>query len=122
MRIPTVCSYGKYKGNGFNGQCNYGAHTIVITVKDIAIWYSYQTPIAFHGPYGRFVSKNQWGPTTGKHLRWIEDGHQVFAPLDHEAFLKELRKALNGYRPRKKREKPQPKVTRAERRFASIIA
>lgn len=42
---------------------------------NIVIWFSYQTPVAFRFPGGRLVvRRNDWGPTTGKHLNAIDNG------------------------------------------------
>ena len=47
-----------------------------VRINDIVIWFSYQTPIAFHHPStGEVVRENDWGPTTGKHLNYIEARH-----------------------------------------------
>ncbi len=49
----------------------------VVHVGEMEIWFSYETPIAFRKSNGRlFARKNEWGPTTGKHLNYI-DVHEV---------------------------------------------
>lgn len=46
-----------------------------VRVGDMDLWFSYETCIAFHGPEGDLVvHENVWGPTTGKHLNYIDDG------------------------------------------------
>lgn len=47
-------------------------------------WYSYETLIAYklykplyEGPDELHVHENVWGPTTGKHLNWINDDHSI---------------------------------------------
>lgn len=44
-----------------------------VRVGKITIYFSYETPIAFHHPAtGEVVRENDWGPTTGKHLNWVD--------------------------------------------------
>lgn len=72
MTLPTIGSYGQYSSE------NYGAHClkVCIPMKDdetLTVWFSYSTPVAFwHSKTGKVVRENEWGPTTGKHLNWIE--------------------------------------------------
>jgi hypothetical protein len=41
----------------------------------VRVWFSYSTPIAFTSQdHNRVVRENDWGPTTGKHLNWIDGG------------------------------------------------
>ncbi len=69
MSLPTIESYGHYSSD------NYGAHTLVVDVGGVEVWYSYRTPVAFRALMGqRYVRENEWGPTTGKHLNWIDGG------------------------------------------------
>jgi hypothetical protein len=69
MNLPTISSYGQYSSS------NYGAHCLRLDFGPITVWYSYDTPVAFHiDGQNRVVRKNDWNRTTGKHLRWI-DGH-----------------------------------------------
>lgn len=67
--MPKIESYGQYASS------NYGAHTLRVSIGDVTLYFSYKTLIAFCAPgVGRVVSKNIWGPTTGKHLKWIDGG------------------------------------------------
>lgn len=44
-----------------------------VRVNKITIYFSYETPIAFYHPStGEVVRENDWGPTTGKHLNYVE--------------------------------------------------
>ena len=47
-----------------------------INVGALTVWFSYETPIAFkNGTWSTLVvSENVWGPTTGKHLNYIDGG------------------------------------------------
>jgi len=79
---------------GYAYRGNYGAHAIKISVGNLQIWYSYQTPIAFSAPdYERVARRNDWGPTTGKHFTAIgisrkERIGETFEALLQEATLK----------------------------------
>ena len=66
-KLPTISNYGNYSSS------NYGAHTLQVDVGPLSVWFSYKTPVAFRAPgIPIVVRKNEWGPTTGKHLRWID--------------------------------------------------
>jgi hypothetical protein len=45
-----------------------------VTIGDLSIWFSYETPIAINDGTRLVVAENQWGPTTGKHLSYIDGG------------------------------------------------
>lgn len=69
IHLPRISSYGNYSSS------NYGANCMYVSVGPIEIWYSYQTPVAFRVEgHSKVVHSNDWGPTTGKHLNWIDDG------------------------------------------------
>ena len=72
MKLPTIQSYGEYRSS------NHGAHSLRVDVGRLEVWFSYQTPVAFRLVGGaRVVRKNDWGPTTGKHLNWIDGGDKA---------------------------------------------
>ena len=52
----------------------------------ITVWYSYKTPVAFalegESPT---VRRNEWGPTTGKHLNAIDSGDKS-SRIDGDTF------------------------------------
>jgi hypothetical protein len=72
--LPSFHTYGNYRSD------NYGAHCLCFAMPGLTVWFSYQTPIAFrsihHNGYEMVVRENDWGPTTGKHLNWIDDGNK----------------------------------------------
>lgn len=70
MQMPAVSNYGRYSSE------NYGAHTLVFTdAQGRDFYYSYKTLVAIRSPEtGLVVRENEWGPTTGKHLNWIDGG------------------------------------------------
>lgn len=70
IQIPSFESYGNYSSD------NYGAHTLVFTDhKHRDFYYSYKTLVAVRVPgKGMAVRENVWGPTTAKHLNWIDYG------------------------------------------------
>lgn len=83
--LPSFESYGNYSSN------NYGVNALVFTLPDGGlIWFSYKTPVAFAKNGNRVVRENLWGPTTGKHLNWIDGGDKAarVSSADFEATLK----------------------------------
>jgi hypothetical protein len=67
MTLPRIRNYGQYSSD------NYGAHSLVVELGDLTVWFSYKTAVAFQvDGQPRVVRQNEWGPTTGKHLRWID--------------------------------------------------
>ena len=45
-----------------------------VQIGVLALWFSYETIIAFaHPSTGRVAAENEWGVTTGKHLNHISD-------------------------------------------------
>jgi len=88
-----ISNYGNYASD------NYGAHTMRLRLGRFTLWYSYNTVIAFTGPgmplIGRSIwcCENCWGPTTGKHLNFIEPDKTKRVPVDE--FEKELSRILS---------------------------
>lgn len=68
--LPQFENYGNYSS------ANYGAHSLrFFDAAGNCYWFSYSTLVAFHKPgCPRIVHENDWGPTTGKHLNWIDGG------------------------------------------------
>ena len=85
MTLPRISNYGKGKTKQHN--------TTVVTVGRLEIYFSYETPVAYwHDSTGLVVRENDWGPTTGKHLNWIDGGthSQRISGVDFENQLAEL--------------------------------
>ena len=86
--LPEISNYGEYASS------NYGAHCLRVDVGGLTIWFSYKTPVAFHGTMGRVVRQNDWKQTTGKHLNWIDGGdkkNRVTGEKFEELFNQELK-------------------------------
>lgn len=68
-----------------------------VGVGGLTIWFSYQTPVAFQDD-GKivFCRRNDWGPTTGKHLNAIQPDHKkrIFSN-DFEEQLAEVMRRHN---------------------------
>lgn len=65
----------------------------VVTVGEMEIWFSYQTPIAFRKHSGPLlVRQNEWGPTTGRHLNYLNvpNADRVTGPEFREALANAL--------------------------------
>ena len=49
----------------------------MLIIGKLTLWFSYHTIVAFQeGHEDITVIQNTWGPTTGKHLNWIDDGNK----------------------------------------------
>jgi len=46
-----------------------------LEIGHLTIWFSYETPIAYHDSNGFVIRENDWGPTTGKHLNSVNSDH-----------------------------------------------
>ena len=65
--LPNIKNYGDYASD------NYGAHSLVITLGQLEVYFSYKTPVAFcTNEDGLVCSENIWSTSTGKHLNWIQ--------------------------------------------------
>ena len=65
--LPKFRNYGNYSSN------NYGVNSICFDLGNLEVYFSYETPVAFcHPSTGLIIRQNAWGPTTGKHLNWID--------------------------------------------------
>lgn len=84
-------NYGRYSND------NYGANSIAIQLGERIVYYSYDTIIAFKGTNSKgekfdCIIKNYWGPTTGKHLNFINSDKT--ARLSRDEFNKKLNEFL----------------------------
>ena len=67
-----------------------------VWIGDITVWFSYRTPIAIHvNGQSRIVRRNDWGPTTGKHLNAIDGGNKD-SRVDTETFHAKWKEAIGG--------------------------
>lgn len=75
-------NYGEYSSD------NYGAHSLCFKTPTGQYWFSYNTLVAFiiNGEF--HIIKNYWGPTTGKHLNWIDNDKSIRE--DQETFEENL--------------------------------
>ena len=69
----------RYENYGNYSSTNYGTHTLVFTDSiGYKYYFSYTTLIAFYTPKsGLVIRDNVWGPTTGKHLNWINEDKTI---------------------------------------------
>jgi len=88
----TISNYGECK--------KPQANTIAVQVGAITYYFSYRTCVAIDAPgIGLVVRENVWGPTTGKHLNWIDGGARA-SRLGAEAFQEKLEMAIAQERAR----------------------
>jgi len=85
-----IRSYGEYSSN------NYGAHSLVVDIGPLNLWFSYETIVGFSDGGGIKVCENQWGSTTGKHLNWIDGGNKKNR-LKAEEFDRQLKEVLKKH-------------------------
>jgi hypothetical protein len=63
-----------------------GSNCVGMCIGNLTLWFSYTTLVAFkESARGLVVVKNYWGPTTGKHLNWIDGGNKA-ARVSRETF------------------------------------
>ena len=87
MNLPT---FGTYCDNTTAG------NALRFDLGPVQVWYSYKTPVAFALEGERpTVRRNEWGPTTGKHLNAIDSGDKS-SRIDGDTFEALLREALSG--------------------------
>jgi len=88
FNLPQFESYGDYSSS------NYGVNSLKFVLPHITVWFSYKTPVAFYTPKtGRVVRENEWGPTTGRHLNWIDGGDRE-SRVDGDTFEKLYQDAM----------------------------
>jgi hypothetical protein len=88
--LPSFTTYGNYRSD------NYGAHCLVFSINGADVYFSYKTPVAFRtAKTGLVVRQNDWGPTTGKHLNWI-DGGRKDTRINGQTFEKMLSENTGG--------------------------
>jgi hypothetical protein len=69
MKKPKYWCYGDYSNK------NYGINSLAFEDGNgNEYYYSYDTLVAFKVKGEKFVIKNYWGTTTGKHLNIIDGG------------------------------------------------
>ena len=85
-QLPTISNYGEYSSD------NYGSHTLKVSFpNNFALFYSYDTIIAFSDREGFVISENNWGTTTGKHLNFLERDKKARLPRkEFELKLQEM--------------------------------
>jgi hypothetical protein len=90
MDLPSFESYASKNGN-----------TLVFTLGEVDVYFSYKTPVAFRVNGKLTVRENAWGPTTGKHLKAIDGGdtEAKAARVDADTFQARLSAALEAADP-----------------------
>lgn len=92
---------------------NSAKNALLVEVNFVSFYFSYNTLVWVHIPYdynsskpphqfnGTYVIKNQWGPTTWKHLNWIDGGTRPQDRLDQKEFDKVVKYAMKVARIKK---------------------
>lgn len=63
--------------------------------EGVKLWFSYETLVGVRVAGKTLVAKNAWGPTTGKHLNYIDNGDKE-TRIDQGALEHVAHNALNG--------------------------
>ncbi len=93
MAVPKAECYYTYNHE------NYGANAMMISFGELQIYFSYKTPIAFYSPMdGWFARKNDWGPTTRKHIRAATSDASGCVTLDGHTFEMALEEEIEKWR------------------------
>jgi len=73
----------------------------VVYLGRLTVWFSYQTAVGFQLDWlDPVVRQNGWGPTTGKHLNYIDGGsseaktRRVYGETFDEQFMEVMRNAF----------------------------
>lgn len=102
MSSVSISNYGNTETKQHN--------TIRVDMGPVTVWFSYTTPVAFQAGYGTeiVVRENEWGPTTGKHLAWIDGGDREAkkARVSGEEFERRLSEIMSGFEYREKEQAP----------------
>lgn len=63
----------------------------------VTLWFSYRTCIAYQlpGQVQPTVRENDWGPTTGKHIKLIEGSKQRVPSHEFEAQLRDITERMS---------------------------
>lgn len=87
MSSPLVALRSYNENSALNAQ--------VVSIGNVDFYFSYQTIVAVAYMGMRYVCKNQWSVTTGKHLNWIDGGNKKarIEPEEFETFVREAIKA-----------------------------
>ena len=72
------------------GTYDRGANARLVTMGDFRVWFSYSTPIAFADGRRTVCRENEWGPTTGRHLRAVDAGTVLDGPTFEAALADAL--------------------------------
>jgi hypothetical protein len=83
-------SYGNYSSS------NYGAHSLLINIGRLTLYFSYDTVVGFEDGIGQYYCENCWGTTTGKHLNWLCPDKKLRLPPDE--FETKLQETLEKYK------------------------
>lgn len=93
MAVPRAECYYGYDHH------NYGSNAMVFKIGGIEIYFSYRTPVVFYSASAGWVArKNDWGPTTGKHIREALSGVTDYDTVDGHTFEDALEEEIESWR------------------------
>lgn len=66
-------------------------------INSLDVYFSYDTVVAFREVgHELVVHENDWGPTTGKHLNWLDSGEKKNR-VPHDEFEQKLQAVLDKH-------------------------
>ena len=88
MALPELYDMTKSKRGNFTR----------VDMFDVTVWFSYGTMIAFRYRGLLRVRRNDWGPTTGRHINSIvgDDVRRRLDPEEFEAAWAEVERQIRG--------------------------
>lgn len=89
LKLPKIQTYGKYNTHDKNRNC------IILTIKNLQIYFSNNDIIAFNYPEtGLEVKENKKGNVIEKHFKWIDGGieESIQRRIKTKSFNKKLNK------------------------------
>jgi hypothetical protein len=89
-KTVSISSYGEYSSG------NYGINSLCVEIGRLTLYFSYKTIIAFRDNGILTISRNSWGPTTGRHLNIISPDKDMRLPRGE--FEQVLTETLKKYR------------------------
>lgn len=63
--------------------------------RNLHIYFSYETVIAFEEDGDLYCCENTWGPTTGKHLNSIQPNHSL--RMSYDVFQQRFNETMSKY-------------------------
>jgi len=94
--IDLMVEMGYEASEGFNLTKMDSPTGTIVTLPGIQIFWSYKTPIGYVAGTETVLCKNEWGPTTGRHINQAKSEMLEPTIMSHAEMMDSLRKVLGG--------------------------